>query len=198
MSRQSIAVRTAMLAMIALPIAAGVHAPTAAQQQDGGKPVDLNEIIRSLAPISYLPEHGGTPRKASIDIRVLFETGSATLRPEARTQLDELGRALNSEKLKSHRFRIAGHTDASGHARLNKALSWRRALRVADYIVSTHGVDRARLEVVGFGEERLRDPLQPNSAVNRRVEVSLIEPFAPAKPDEEVPQPSTGEVKIRW
>lgn len=132
MSRQSIAVRIAILGTIALPTSAGVPDRALAQERDGGKPVDLNAIIRSLAPIDYLPEHGGKPRAPSVDLRILLETGSAKLLPAARAQLDELGRALSSDRLRSHRYRIAGHTDASGPADFNGALSERRAASVAD------------------------------------------------------------------
>jgi hypothetical protein len=51
--------------------------------------IEANDIIRSLAPITYLPEHGGKPRRA-IDLEVRFESGSAKLTPEAQRLLDTL------------------------------------------------------------------------------------------------------------
>ena len=176
--------RAAGRILVGLPLLAVPVLPSMAQTATGPETapareagvVDLNSIIRSLAPIEYLPEHGGKPRARTVDLQVLFETNRATLRPEARAQLDELGKALKSATLKDHRFRIAGHTDACGPAAYNKALSGPRAASVAAYLPQTHGVAPARLEVAGFGEERLRDALHPNAAVNRRVEVSLIAP----------------------
>lgn len=153
---------------------------------------DLNAIIRALAPIEYLPEHSG--RKRAIDLDIGFALDSATLAAAATAQLDELAAALNSEKLAASRFRLAGHTDASGPAAYNQALSQRRAASVKAYLVERHGVDPARLETVGWGEEKLKDPLAPEAAVNRRVEVALIEDAAATPPEADQPK----QMKIKW
>jgi outer membrane protein OmpA-like peptidoglycan-associated protein len=76
--------------------------------------------------------------------------------------------------LRGSRIEIAGHTDASGTAAHNKALSLRRARSVAGYLQRRFGIEPARLSVAGHGEERLKDPLRPGHAVNRRVEISVI------------------------
>lgn len=78
------------------------------------------------------------------------------------------------------RFRIAGHTDASGPAAYNRNLSRRRAQAVRDYLVGRHGIDPARLDPVGYGEERLKDPFAPKSPVNRRVEIIALGKALPA------------------
>jgi hypothetical protein len=46
----------------------------AASQVQAAEPC-ANEIIRSLPPITYLPEHGGKPRPA-INLEVRLENGS--------------------------------------------------------------------------------------------------------------------------
>ena len=38
-------------------------------------------------------------------------------------------------------------------------------------------MDAARLETIGWGEERLKDPLNSAGAVNRRVEIVALGPF---------------------
>lgn len=134
--------------------------------------LDADAIIRNLAPIDYLPEHSGGKRTVDLDIR--FEINSAKLSRSAAGQLDELAAAINAPGLRGTRFRIAGHTDASGAAAYNKALSARRAAAVKAYLVKRRGIGPARLETVGWGEERLKNPINPDSAANRRVEVTAL------------------------
>ena len=132
---------------------------------------DLNSILRGLAPVEYLPEHAGRP---SIDLDVRFRLGSAELTAAAMRQLDELAGAMRAEALSESRFLIAGHTDATGAAAYNRVLSQRRAAAVKAYLVHRHGIAASRLDTVGWGEERLKDPLNPESGVNRRVEVLAL------------------------
>lgn len=69
---------------------------------------------------------------------------------------------------------INGHTDSTGSASHNQALSQRRASSVASYLVSRN-VDGRRLAINGFGDSR---PIASNAtaegrAQNRRVEIYL-------------------------
>lgn len=156
--------------LLAAPLAVSAEAP------------DATEIIRSLAPITYLPEHGGPPKR-SIDLEVQFKVNSATLTPEARRMLDVLSAALNDRKLIGSRFAVVGHTDASGPRDHNQALSQRRANAVVDYLARVHKVARKRLSSLGKGEDALKDPINPRAAVNRRVEIVNLTPIrVQAKP----------------
>ncbi len=56
---------------------------------------------------------------------ILFDTGSAALKPEAITQLSQVGDIL--AKYGDDRVRIEGHTDSVGTTSSNEALSLRRA-----------------------------------------------------------------------
>jgi hypothetical protein len=87
--------------------------------------------------------------------------------------LDKLAEALASPELKQHRFLIAGHTDGVGTDEFNLDLSYRRAQAVRDYL-ATHGIDKHRIAVKGWGRSRLKDVAHPDSGVNRRVEVALV------------------------
>ena len=109
----------------------------------------------------------------AVNLTVQFASGSAELTPSATQTIDDLGRALTSNSLSSFRFRIEGHTDTVGAPEMNKALSERRAAKVLDYLVRRWGVDRARLESAGLGQEHLLVPTGPNVAepTNRRVTV---------------------------
>lgn len=84
--------------------------------------------------------------------------------------------ALHHPLLLSNKFLIVGHTDAKGSREYNLELSERRALSVMEMLVTTYNVDPGMLGAVGFGEEQLRDPQQPDSGVNRRVQLLNIGP----------------------
>ena len=109
----------------------------------------------------------------SIGVDVKFHTGSAELTPEARAQLEGLGKALAARngKLAPGEIVIEGHTDARGTDEVNKKLSERRADTVVKHLVSAHGVDAKVLKPVGRGKEQLRDTSKPDSEINRRVEL---------------------------
>ena len=106
-----------------------------------------------------------------VNLQVNFASGSSKISPEARAQLDQLGRAMSYPELQDLRFQIAGHTDARGSADANKRLSQKRAEAVVGYLVTEYSITPTRLQAVGFGEEDLIDPANPASGKNRRVEV---------------------------
>ena len=109
----------------------------------------------------------------SVSLTVDFATGSADLTPQARATLDQLGRALSSSELANFRFRIEGHTDTVGSADYNRSLSERRAEAVVSYLESKFGVQAARLQAIGMGEQGLlvSTPPQTPEPRNRRVQV---------------------------
>lgn len=109
-----------------------------------------------------------------VSFQVEFELNSASLTPKASGVLDELGRALTSPDLASYRFQLTGHTDATGSASYNRELSKRRAAAVRDYLSGKFRIDPARLRSAGMGADRLLDPENPQSGVNRRVEITNL------------------------
>ncbi len=165
------------------------YKPEAEQEQTTAP--DATEIIRSLAPlrdgnpnaprVRDVEVDGGKRRvrvdySHAIDLTVFFNYDSARLTPQARVQLESLGRALGSRELIAHRFLVAGHTDAVGDAPYNRALSLERAIAVRDHLSEAYGIDPARLVVHGWGYSQLKEPKKPQSAVNRRVEIALLAP----------------------
>jgi outer membrane protein OmpA-like peptidoglycan-associated protein len=69
-------------------------------------------------------------------------------------------------------LRIVGHTDASGSAAANDALSLDRAASVRDWLVA-RGVPAPRISVAGRGA---RDAGLGGAAGDRRVEILIGEP----------------------
>jgi outer membrane protein OmpA-like peptidoglycan-associated protein len=108
----------------------------------------------------------------SIGMEVKFPTGSAALTPEAKTQLDGLGKVLAARKgkLNPGEIVIEGHADARGSTEYNKKLSQERAQAVVKHLVTAYGVESKALAPVGLGSEHLKDPGRPDAQVNRRVE----------------------------
>lgn len=103
---------------------------------------------------------------------ITFRTDSADLNSQFYKVLD--GVAQVAKKYDKTIIEVAGHTDSTGTAEYNRALSQRRASSVADYLV-TRGVAQARLMTAAGGEDH---PIASNStdqgrAANRRVEVTL-------------------------
>ncbi|HEX7390077.1 MAG TPA: OmpA family protein [Acidiphilium sp.] len=119
---------------------------------------------------SIVNSRGGTP---SINLNIDFALGSAQLTPQAKTELDRLGKALTDPSLATYHFKLVGHTDTTGSATTNLALSDARAKAVSGYLQSKFGIAPARLAASGVGEKDLLVPTGPNVAnhENRRVQV---------------------------
>ena len=109
----------------------------------------------------------------SVGMDVKFQTGSAELTPEARAQLENLGRVLAARKgkLAPGEIVIEGHADARGSAEYNKKLSEQRAHSVVKHLVTAHGVEAKSLKPLCMGKEHLKDPAHPEAPINRRVEL---------------------------
>jgi outer membrane protein OmpA-like peptidoglycan-associated protein len=101
---------------------------------------------------------------------VLFDTGKSDLRTDAREALSKLtGIVLNYPSL---HLTIEGHTDSTGGAEFNQALSEKRADSVRDYLVG-QGLDTSSLSAQGLG---MSNPVADNNTAqgrqkNRRVEI---------------------------
>jgi len=114
-------------------------------------------------------EHGAT-----FDLQdVLFETGSARLRPAAVERLRPLASYLGANP--DVPVRIDGHTDSVGSDASNQLLSERRADAVRAAL-SAMGVGETEFVVAGHGETM---PTASNAdatgrQLNRRVEITLV------------------------
>lgn len=83
---------------------------------------------------------------------VLFETGSARLKPESIAALEIIKQYL-SDKTYISLLRVECHTDNSGDAKINQALTEKRAMVVCRKLMEM-GVDCKRLIAVGFGDTK--------------------------------------------
>ncbi|HEX2655001.1 MAG TPA: peptidoglycan -binding protein, partial [Xanthobacteraceae bacterium] len=139
----------------------------------------LNSILGSRSDIRIVGD------RFVFQSEVLFDTGSAAIRPEGRVELDKLASALlDLDKQIPQEIawvlRIDGHTDvrpiASPQFPSNWELSSGRAISVVQYLVGK-GVSPQRLVAAGFGEYQPLDPEKSEEAYNRnrRIELKLTE-----------------------
>lgn len=105
---------------------------------------------------------------------VFFAWDRAEITPVAATILDQVANDFAEGEVPT--LILSGHTDTTGTAEYNMALSERRARAVAAELVA-RGVPETALEVTWFGETQLRVPTGDNvrEPQNRRVEMLFAE-----------------------
>src|SRR4051812_28954155 len=82
---------------------------------------------------------------------LLFDTGSAVLKPAAIDEVTKLGDILS--KYAEDRIRVEGHTDSTGKASTNEELSMRRAEAVKNVLIG-RGVQPTQILVLGLGQTK--------------------------------------------
>jgi outer membrane protein OmpA-like peptidoglycan-associated protein len=118
-------------------------------------------------PTTGAPKAG--PGRASLLITFAFD--SSELTDEAKSVLDTLARAMQSDNLAGLTFKVEGHADPRGVAEHNQKLSQTRAEAVVEYLVSKHGILVERLQPLGKGSSEPYDPARPDAPENRRVTI---------------------------
>lgn len=121
------------------------------------------EEVRALAP------------QLELDA-VRFETGSAAIRPEQARALARIGTSIRDMIAQDPRtvILVEGHTDATGSATYNLALSDRRAETVALALTEYFEVPPENMITQGYGESSLKVPTLEAEAANRRAVVRNI------------------------
>ncbi len=102
------------------------------------------------------------------NLAINFESGSAEIPAEAVVILDQAATVLRED---GRNLRIVGHTDATGDADANRALSDARAQAIRDFLIAK-GVVPSSLNSYGMGQDQ---PIADNDteagrAANRRIE----------------------------
>ena len=109
-------------------------------------------------------------------VEITFDFDSDRIRPESYESLGLIADALHTVYLGGDQFLVIGHTDAKGAREYNLELSQRRANAIVEALTTTFYVPVYMLMPVGLGEEDLRDPANPYSEVNRRVQLINLGP----------------------
>jgi len=128
---------------------------------------EFNEAtFRSLKPVAI----GSTG--SGLELKVHFASNSHNLSNGVQGNLDTLGHILTSDS--NIKISLEGHTDVSGTDSYNQELSMKRAESVRNYLVSKYEIAPTRINITGYGYDRLLDQNDPYSKKNRRVEVLKI------------------------
>ena len=104
--------------------------------------------------------------------RILFDSGSATLRPESNEQIGNIAEILKAYPQVT--VKVGGYTDNTGKAEDNLKVSADRAAAVTNAVIAL-GVDPARVSSEGYGDA---NPIADNATAegqqkNRRVSVRV-------------------------
>lgn len=141
--------------------------------QSPGRNFSLGQILQNRAVRDLVPE---------VELGTLnFASGSAAVTPARARSLAPLGRAMHRMIARdpAEVFLIEGHTDTTGGAAQNLALSDARAEATALALTENYGVPPQNLIVQGYGEADLKVPVQGPDQINRRVIVRRITPLLP-------------------
>lgn len=130
------------------------------------KPDSNGQVLKVEDRVEPLP---------SIDLEILFEYNSASIQPDQIPQLIALSRDLSEIDFTRAQLVVMGHTDGVGSAAYNRELSHRRAQSVARFLSEAAEIPIYRIKTSGMGFDYLKTPYDPKNAVNRRVQVLLVE-----------------------
>ena len=167
-----------------------------------GSDITESALIEALTPAAVADTEGATPsegaapgvrtrsikvmrdqpaspgkqvaKKSQASLLITFETNSAELQSQSKSSLDVVGKALQADSLSKFSFSIEGHADPRGGDDHNLRLSQARAESVMNYLVTTHGIDPARLKAEGKGSTALLNPADPAAPENRRVTITTV------------------------
>ena len=110
-------------------------------------------------------------------ITVLFATGSSTLGPKGKAEIDSAAAWVKTQNTNGWVVSVVGFADTTGNTEPNRKLSERRANSVIGYLVTKHNLPLQRLvQPFGYGEN---NPVGDNTTdegrtKNRRVEIRLM------------------------
>lgn len=149
----------AYVSMAFTPRTTDLHVLETATMDSGQVVVDANALGAGLDTDGKVTLQG-----------IYFDTGRDTLRPESDAALGQV--VMLMQQRPALKLRIVGHTDSTGSAAANLALSQARAARVREALLA-RGVAAGRLEAVGMGPNApvASNDTEDGRARNRRVEL---------------------------
>lgn len=145
---------------------AGIHLPNGTSLS-----VPQGSINYQLASFLGDASATGLPRTFVFD-HLNFVSGSTQLTSESDKTVSDLGQVLKAYP--SSEVQLTGHTDNTGNAETNRALSLDRANAVRTMLVN-EGVTGDRISTQGFGQERpiASNDTEQGRAQNRRTELTV-------------------------
>lgn len=140
-------------------------------------------VVLAPAPVAAPAVAPPPRRRVSFAADALYSFDTTEIRPEAKTDLDKFAKELDGTQFDV--ITVEGHTDRLGSASYNQSLSEQRAAAVKAYLVTSGGLDEAKISAVGKGESvPITQPdackgIQPKTKLivclqaDRRVEVEV-------------------------
>jgi OmpA-OmpF porin, OOP family len=132
--------------------------------------VELKEFKQTIQKYSAegMKKEIDATGKAIVNIN--FDTDKATLKADGQEVVNQIAALLKAAP--ALKLSIEGHTDNTGSAERNKALSAERSNAVMLALVST-GISKTNLKAAGFGADKplVANDSEENKAKNRRVEL---------------------------
>ena len=126
--------------------------------------------------------------KISFDSRLLFQPGTANLKPESLAMVGRISQRL-APMAKTHLIHIEGHTDSQPMSSVKYPSNWElsaaRASSVVRLLIGKYHFDSKNVAAVGYGASR---PIATNKtadgrARNRRVDVVIMNKLQTRKGD---------------
>ena len=110
--------------------------------------------------------------RLTVNNAAIFDVGGVTLKKSAGKMMHKLAEAV--AQVDKTNVSVVGHTDNSGKAETNLALSQKRADSVMSWFIK-HGVLAERISAEGRGDQEPRDTnaTKEGRATNRRIELWL-------------------------
>jgi chemotaxis protein motB len=111
---------------------------------------------------------------------ILFDLGSASLKPASYTILKYIGGVLNTSNFKEKYITVEGHTDNMPISNSTFASNWElsggRASNVVKYLVENQNIDPRRLSAAGYSEYHpvAKNDTDSGRAKNRRVDIVIL------------------------
>jgi outer membrane protein OmpA-like peptidoglycan-associated protein len=148
-----------------------IPATTVQSTNDARRPTLKMRGIEWQPPDSSGAKPPADEERPALALPVAFDSGLSKVSRPSLPYVAAVASALAQDPGIS--LIVEGHTDAAGSPRANLVLSWERAFAVFRLLVERHGIDPARLTLVGKGcAEPLDSTPLPNPR-NRRVQFRI-------------------------
>ena len=142
---------------------------------DNSIPINPNKTISDKFGNGLLPDEFVNGERINHNFKpAYFAYDSAVVRADEKAKLKMLAGFLESNP--NLFLIIEGHCDERGSEEYNRALSERRALAVKEFVETSASSVSARINTIGFGEDKPADTGTDNMAHarNRRAEFIII------------------------
>lgn len=132
-------------------------------------PLELRRLAAARLRLEYTAEGLAVTFQESR----IFDPGQSAIKGEALPALGQVSEFLRGAR--GNRVIVRGHSDSTGSARRNLALSAERAARVCRFLEES-GVEAGRLSYAGLGPSRpaAGNATEEGRARNRRVEIVVL------------------------